>query len=129
MAITHVNAAVRSDKNRIARGLSPYDGWQGQATRSQAAPGQWRGEGGLQKTMQFNIDDIGDETATMLAVSWCHRMQYFYNAHLEGVLGTPEMVANCVEEFAPPYDSRAFSATAQGRDRAEAERVLSVVPQ
>ena len=128
VALKHFNAALRSDKKRVARGLSPYDGWQGQVTRSTPGPGQWCVEVGLQKTMQFNIDDLGDGTAKLLAVSWCHRMQYFYDAHVAGLLGTPEMVAQCLADYEEPEDFRALRTTADGRARVDVNKVLSVVP-
>eukprot|EP00974_Lingulodinium_polyedra_P062795 6062121-Lingulodinium_polyedra.AAC.1 len=65
--------------------------------------------------MKFNIQTDGNDAARILATAWAERMQFMFDAHKDGLMGSPAAIAKTMAGNQPNKDFVLLAASATGQ--------------
>lgn len=104
-----------------------FSGWQGQVTRHSEAA-RWCQAKGLQQTMQFDLEELGDQEAEVLCQAWASRMQYMYTSWGEGLMGTEPLIRETMDRYVEPPDFVALANKNEDPWRYHVNRIRRMLP-
>lgn len=102
------------------------DAWQGQVTRDSEAA-LWCRTTGLQQTLQAPIA-LGEKVATVLVEAWATKMEFLFQAHLEGLLATPSVTDETMRSYQEPQEFTDLMEECQGKTRAIGLFIRKMMP-